>query len=209
MNLEDLKNIKIDMNALKNISMADVRNFINEQQVLALNIAIALGAVIVGLILLHIRLEEYGKLKRQLNSLVVKEEPARKYDKSLKKTRDFLKTLHPSLAEEDVIPYLTQFADRHHVVISELRPPQTRVEAFYREVNILMVCSMASFHEALMFFNDLENSEFLFKINSLSMSPQQNAKSLDDPRLKSQLTVSLDISSIQLMENDNKKQKNK
>lgn len=200
MNLDSLKNIKIDVNALKNFSIEDVRNFINEQQVLALNIVIALAAVIVGVFVIHMRLEEYLSLKQSLDELVVKEEPARRYEKLLKEKKSLLGTLPQALSEEEVIPYLTQLADQHRVVINELQPPYERVQGFYREVKVVFVCSVANFHDAVLFVNDMENSKYMFKINSWSLSPKEKGLAMEDPRTRSGLQMFLDISSMRLME---------
>ena len=205
MNLDSLKNFKFDANALKNFSVEDIRTFINEQQVLALNIAIGVGALVAGVFVVNMRIQEYSDLKLRLDELVVKEEPAHKYEKLLKKTQDFLRTVPATLSEENVIPYLTDLADRHHVVINELQPPYARVEGFYREVRVSFVCSVADFHSALIFLNDLENSKYMIKINSWSLNLRKEGENADDPRTKQGFLMGLDISSMQLMENDKKK----
>jgi hypothetical protein len=192
--------MKFDVNALKNFSLEDVRNFINEQQVLALNIAIGLGALTVGIFVVHMRLEEYFNLKADLDELVVKEEPAHHYDKIIKERRVFLQTVPSTLSEEELIPYLTQLADKHNVVINELQPPYERVEGFYREVRMLFSCSVADFQDAMVFVNDIENSKYMLKVNSLSFSLKQKEEATDDPRAKPGLVMSLDISSVRLME---------
>jgi hypothetical protein len=199
MNLNSLKDIKFDLKALKNISIADIRNFINEQQVLSLNIAIGLSALFAAVVVLNAQFQEYSKLKLRLNELTVKEEPARAYDKILKRTGDFMQEIPAALSEEDVIPYLTQITNRHHIVIKELQPPYTTTEGFYREVRVSFVCSVTDFHEALVFINDLENSKYMIKVNSWSFVPQKTGRDADDPRLKPGLLMSLDISSMRLM----------
>ena len=200
MNLDSLKNMKFDVNALKNFSMEDVRNFINEQQVLALNIAIALGALTVGIFMTQMRLDEYFSLKRNLDELAVKEEPAHRYDKLLKDKQAFLQTFPSALSEEEVIPYLTQLADKHNVVINELQPPYEKVEGFYREVKVTFSCSVANFHDAMMFVNDIESSKYVLKVNTWSFSPKEKGQSKEDPRGNAGLLMSFDISSVRLME---------
>jgi len=199
MNLNSLKNIKFDINALKNLSLEDIRNFINEQQVLALNIALTLGALIAGTFVIQMRLEEYANLKRSLDEIIVKEEPAYKYDKLLKNKATFLESLPLALSEEEMIPYLTQLADKHHVVITDLQPPYEKIEGFYREVKLLFVCSADNFQDAMIFLNDIESSKYMLKVNSWSLGPKQKGQSIEDPRLKSGLSMSFDISAMRLM----------
>jgi hypothetical protein len=200
MNLDSFKNIKLDLNALKNFSIEDVRNFINEQQVLALNIAIALAAFTVGAFVVNMRLQEYVNLKSSLDELVVKEEPAHKYDKLLKDKHAFFRTVPATLSEEEAIPYLAQLADKHNVTINELQPPYERVEGFYREVRVVFSCSVANFHDAMMFMNDIESSKYMLKVNSWSFSPKDKGLVVEDPRVQSGLSMSLDISSMRLIE---------
>ncbi len=204
MNLDNFKNIKIDINSLKNLSFEDVRNFINEQQVLALNIAIGLGALIVGMFVINMRFQEYTNLKLRMDELVVKEEPARNYEKILKKAQNFLEKVPSNLSEENLIPYLTEIADRHNITINELQPPYVRIEGFYREVRISLVCSVKDFRNALIFVNDLESSKYMLKVNSWVINPEKKEQEIDDPRAQPRFLMSLDISSMQLMENDNK-----
>jgi hypothetical protein len=199
MNLNSLKNIKFDINALKNLSLEDVRNFVNEQQVLALNIALTLGALVAGTFVIQMRLEEYANLKRRLDEIIVKEEPAYKYDKLLKKKAAFLESLPLALSEEEVIPYLTQLADKHHVVITDLQPPYEKIEGFYNEVKLLFVCFVDNFQDAMIFLHDIESSKYMLKVNSWSLSPKQKGQSIEDPRSKSGLSMSLDISAMRLM----------
>jgi hypothetical protein len=200
MNLDSLKNMKFDVNALKNFSFQDIRNFINEQQVLALNIAVGLGSLIVVVFLVNMRVEEYAGFKKNLDELTVKEEPAHKYDKLLKDKQVFLKALPSALSEEDVIPYLTELADKHQIVINELQPPYERVEGFYREVRVLFVCSIANFYDAMSFINDIENSKYMLKVNSWAFSPKDKEQLTNDTRSKTGLSMSLDISSMRLIE---------
>jgi hypothetical protein len=205
MNLDSLKNIKFDVNALKNFSIEDVRNFINEQQVLALNIAIALGALIAGVFVINMRLAEYSELNRRLDEVTVKEEPAQMYEKALKKTRDFLQAAPSVLSEEELIPYLTGLVDRHRMIISELRPPSEKAEGFFYEVRVSFVCFVDNFHDALAFVNEMENSKYMLKINSWSLDPKEKVQAGKDPREKTRLLMTMDVSSMRLMENDNKK----
>ena len=209
MNLEALRNFKFDANALKNFSIQDVRNFINEQKVLALNIVIGLSTAIVIGFLLHMRLQEYATLGDRLAELVVKEEPSHKYGKLLKDTRNFLDNIPSVLPEEKVIPYLMEVAGRHHIVINELQPPYARIEGFYRELRIVFSCSVGDFHKALLFLNDLEISGYMVKVNSWSVDPQKTGQETLDPRINQGLLMKLDISSMQLIENDKKNQKKK
>ena len=59
---------------------------------------------------------------------------------------------------------------------------------------------MADFQDAMVFVNDIENSKYMLKVNSLSFSLKQKEEATDDPRAKPGLVMSLDISSVRLME---------
>jgi len=192
---------------LKNFSMEDFRDFINEQQVLALNIVIALATIIVALVIINIRLGEFSDLKRQTNDLAVKEEPARKYEKVLKQNRTFSKTVPMALMEEEMIPYLANIADRHHVIIHEFQPPFTMSQGFYREIKLSFSCVVESFHDALKFLNDIENSKYLLKVNVWALNLDKKEQDLSDPDSKTKLSMSIEVSSMQLIENDDKNDK--
>ncbi len=208
MSFNDLKNIKFDVNRLKSFSWQDVRNFVNEQQVLALNIVIAVGSLLIVSFFMNARIQEYSKVKEDLSALEMKEDPVRQYEKTVKESARAFQAFPEALSEDQMVSFITQMAARHQIVIDEFKPPVTNFNAFYQEMTVSLVCSVSKFQDALFFVNGIETSNLAFKVNSWSVRPK------DVPRdrfvdLSSGLVMSIEISSIELTDNAQRKPKKK
>ena len=108
MNLNDLKNIKIDLNSLKNFSLEDIRNFINEQQVLALNLVIGFSMILVMGFVVNMHVQEYAVLKKKVGDLSAKEDPVHHYEKVMKQSAAFWKTVPSAVPEDQMISFINE-----------------------------------------------------------------------------------------------------
>ncbi len=205
MKFSDLKNIKIDINALKNLSLKDIRNFVNENQVLSLNIAIAGATIFLMVFVVQARIGEYVKLKSELDEISGKEATVRQYEKVIKEARDFWKAVPGGVPDEQMISFITQAATRRNITISTFDPPRSSAAGFYNEVTVDLVCTARGFKDLLLFVNDLESSQYLVKVNSLSFKEQgsrgaKGQSSAGDPML----ALEINVSSVELMRNAKK-----
>ncbi len=208
MNLDDLKNFKVDFEAIKHITPQDIKNFINERQALVLSSVLVLIALIVMGVIINVRSAEYYKLSEQLKVLRSKEQPINDYEKVLKDMQAIYKLIPSALSENNMIPFVAETANKRGIQIDSFEPPQTIIRSFYRETKISFICGVTSFQNALLFIHDLESSKFLLKVDSVNISKVE-ASSETPSQGEKGINLSLSITSIELLNNDQKKSKKK
>jgi hypothetical protein len=208
MNLDDLKNFKFDLETIKNISPEDVRNFISDRQALVLSVALALITGLVITVILNGRFKEYAQLNSQLEILSAKEQPIKDYDKVIKEAQQFLTTIPPAISESNIISFITDLANRRQIQVDSFDPVQVKTRSFFRETKLSFKFEAISFQKALLFIHDLESSKFLIKIDDINMQKTATTPS-EDKKKDVFVSLNLSITSIELINNDKKKNKKK
>ncbi|GEM_PF-6369950 len=213
MNLDRMKKLKINLDDIRSFSLGDVRDFVNQQQVLALTIVIIMAVVVILIYVFNLRSQEYQSLKSQMEVLQLKEEPVRGYEQSVKLKGDFWRKIPPFLPGERLIPYVTSVATLRHITIDAFEPLQLVPGGFYSSVNIVFSCSALSFKDALLFIHDMEASGYLIKVDSWTMKKAPEKYAADGSETAGAQTgvvMTVAVSSVKLMEsNDNKSSRKK
>ncbi|MEI8012004.1 MAG: hypothetical protein WCI27_05930 [Candidatus Omnitrophota bacterium] len=217
MNFNNLKNIKFNLNDLKKFNLTDltkltdrdVRDYVNQHSLLVINIAIVSAAVIVFFVFLNITMNEYKSLKLKQELLIKKEQPLRNYEKASKDLADFIQGMRTSLPPMKFISYITGKATLHHVVINVFNPLQMASLGYYNTVNLAFTASATKFKDMMLFIHDLEASEYMTKIDSLSLQNVIGGNSLDGKAGNNFIQVIISVSALQLVENDGNKNSKK
>ncbi len=202
--LDKLRNLSFNLDAIKDISPEDVRNFINERQSAVLAVILFLAGFIIMAVILNLRFTEHANLTAQLEVLRSKEQPVKDYEKITKEYHSFLNSLPPSLSENDMISFVAGKANHRNIQVDSFEPAEVKTKSFYRETTLGFSCNAASFQNILLFLHDLENSKFLVKVDLLDIK-KTTIQDTEDFMMSFTLT----ITSIQLINNEQKKPKKK
>ena len=209
MNIDDLvKQILLKVDALKDLSFEDVKTFVLENLSIVLSIVIGSVVLIIVAILIYNSFNDYTDLDSRLSVLRSKEEPVTQNEKIKKNINKFRDGLRPALSEDQMISYISARADKRGIVIESFEPVQVIFKSFYQETKLNFSCRSENFTKTMLFIKDLENSDFLIKVDMIDMRKLDVAATANAPA-HSALSFIINVTSIKLLGDENKKPKKK
>ncbi len=196
---------------IQNLRADDLRDFVNERQLIVLYFIIILGSLIGLGITAHFRFHEYYNYKNKVELLLSKEAPIHDYQAALKDRKAFMETIPPSLSEVDLISFISEAATGHNIQINSFETVRKATSGFFRTRSVRLLCSGATFQDALSFVLELEGAKHFVRVNSWSITSNVNDLEMVDnhnasvnSQTKCPLSMTLDVASIALVENDKK-----
>ncbi|MBF0595303.1 MAG: hypothetical protein HQL22_10100 [Candidatus Omnitrophica bacterium] len=196
------------------LSVASVRAFLLGNKI---------GIFCIGVVLLTLggvwqflstQMAKIDALNTDIQQLSEKESPAKKLKSASADSETLFENIPYPLLEARFISYFTLLANKRNVQITSITPPQTVDNGYFRRTTTQLLCAVNSFQDALLLLDDIEQSEYALKVDSLKF--QQSSRSDNGVMLRgrnpaeamskggasSKLEITMTVSSIEILDNE-------
>lgn len=112
------------------------------------------------------QMQQISAMDQDIRLLQDKDQPSRDLTKTTSESKAFFGALPVILPENRFITQLTTLANKRNVSVTAISPPENKEYGFFRRVTSQLTCSVNGVKDALLFINDIEQSEFALKVDS-------------------------------------------
>ncbi len=191
MNITELKDIDI-----KNIDMATLQATLLKRQDVLANLVIVVITLFVVINLITSKENEREHLLSTIPGKQKKIEAIEQNKKAGKQFDEFFNALPKGLPDNMIIDKLTDFAEKHHVQITNFSPTRSENDKLYDRGRVNIDIVAPSYKDLWLFVYDIENSGYNLRVDTWSATLKpQDAMSLkigkkDDEEFTSQIGIS-------------------
>ena len=189
---------------LASLSVDDIRDFILQYKI---EMVCAGFVVLTGFCVLMFVSGQMAKIKLlndDIQAMSDKEAPVHEL-KTIEDAAPVLSDMPKALPENKFISYLTAFANKRDVVITAITPPENINAGFFQRSVVKVSCMISGFQDALLFLNDIEQSEYAIKVDSWKVLRSSDTGDVRSKYKNDQkLLVVMTVSSIEILDNEKK-----
>jgi hypothetical protein len=166
MKIPDLSKIDI-----KDIDINKIKDQLIEQKELVLQIGLGVVTFFMIISMMGGCQKEISKYKSQINSMQSKSGIIDQYKKSQSDVDTFLKSLPPSLSEDQIIDLVTDLADKNKIKILTFTPTASRNESrkIYQETAIQFSMQADTYKSMVRMIAAIERSKSILQVKNCSV----------------------------------------
>ncbi len=184
MNLKDLKAKIPDLSKIdiKDIDINKIKEELLDRKELVIQIGIGVVAFFMVVSMVSGSGKEVKQLKTKIKSMQAKSDIITQYKKSQTDIDEFLKSLPPSLTEDQIITLVTDLADKNKVKISTFTPNPPSDEdrkKSYLKTSIQFSLQAGDYKNMVRLISDIENSKLHVKSCYVQSITQDSGTSLN------------------------------
>jgi len=208
MNLKDLNNI--DIKDLQNIDLGQIKDRLQGQPDLLIDILL----VVVTLVVLSSTFNKYTEATKLsgIETVELQEQlvALEKFEAAKKQHHDFLKEAPKSIAGDQLVQTLSEFAIRRDVQILSFSPAQKKSNKLVSLTSVKVNIASENYANIVLFVNDIEKSSYPIRIEnwsgsslgpgetSMRSSRRSSRRTADETTKKEYIKATITIESVEL-----------
>ncbi|MBF0386664.1 MAG: hypothetical protein HQL20_02275 [Candidatus Omnitrophica bacterium] len=190
------------------LTVESVKEFALKRKAETFCVVLVLVTGIVVWLFITSQLQKVSQIKSDVQLLLDKETVIAKFNKVSTEGAALMGTVPGALPENRFITQLTALANKRNVAVTAISPPSTKDSGFFRYISTQLSCSADNFNDALLFINDVDQSEFALKVDSWKVRQAGAAdfsNTVNPAGASGRLDMVIVVSSIDILGNEKAK----